>query len=359
MRGSISLTPPLWQKLFSSDRAGPDRKARWDWLRHGSLPDSPEWRDLSGHWLSGPPLVADDPGDRRVSKFRLRSREHGDACETVVMRPRPTRGTVCISTQVGCGVGCTFCATGRMGLVRQLSDTEILEQVLIAKMEVHDWSQRSDRPIHLRNVVLMGMGEPLHNEEAVGDAIEFLIADRGFGFSPRHITLSTVGVPEKMVAMAKRFPRLRIALSLHAARSDLRRQLVPRATNDLEALRQAIHHINSLDEDSPVWIEYALLSGINDREEDAQLLIDFCQGLRVEINLIPYNNTSQTNQVVNLDHITAQRFHAPDRESARRFALTLREAGVFTTLRATLGDSIQAACGQLIVDGSHTQQKNR
>jgi 23S rRNA (adenine2503-C2)-methyltransferase len=239
-----------------------------------------------------------------------------------------------------------------MGLVRQLSATEILEQVLIAKMEVHDWSRHADHPIHLRNVVLMGMGEPLHNHEAVGNAIEFLIADRGFGFSPRHITLSTVGVPEKMVAMAERFPRLRIALSLHAAQSDLRRQLVPRATNDLEALRQAIQHINSLDEDSPVWIEYALMAGINDREEDAQQLIDFCRGLRVEINLIPYNNTSHANQVVNLQRGTAQRFQAPDRESARQLAITLRKAGIFTTLRNTLGDSIQAACGQLIVAGS-------
>jgi len=252
-----------------------------------------------------------------------------------------------------------------MGLVRQLSDTEMLEQVLIAKMDVHTWSRHSDQPIHLRNVVLMGMGEPLHNHEAVGNAIEFLIADRGFGFSPRHITLSTVGVPEKMVAMAKRFPRLRIALSLHSAQSDLRRQLVPRATNDLEALRQSIRHINSLDEDSPVWIEYALLSGINDREEDAQHLIDFCRGLRVEINLIPYNNTAHANQFVGLQHDALERFsnvgrlQAPDRESTRQFAIALRNAGIFTTLRNTLGDSIQAACGQLIVGGSHAQQKNR
>ena len=244
-----------------------------------------------------------------------------------------------------------------MGLVRQLSATEILEQVLIAKMEVHGWSRHADHPIHLRNVVLMGMGEPLHNHEAVGDAIEFLIADRGFGFSPRHITLSTVGVPEKMVAMAKRFPRLRIALSLHAAQSDLRRQLVPRATNDLEALRQAIRYINCMDEDSPVWIEYALLSGINDREEDAQRLIDFCQGLRVEINLIPYNNTSHAMQVVYLQRDTAQLFQAPNRESVQRFAIALRQAGIFTTLRNTLGDSIQAACGQLIVGGPHAPLK--
>lgn len=341
------LTTPLWQKLLSNDCTGPNRKARWNWLRLGALPQTPSWEDLDGHWLHVPPQIADD---RRVCKFRLQSRKYGDACETVVMRPRPTRATVCVSTQVGCGVGCSFCATGRMGLVRQLTATEILEQVLIARMQVKTWSQQADPPIHLRNVVFMGMGEPLHNQEAVTEAIDFLICDRGFGFSPRHITLSTVGVPEKMLAVAKRFPRLRIALSLHAAQSDLRRQLVPRATNDIERLREAIRQINSLDSEAPVWIEYALLSGVNDQIEHARQLIEFCRGLRVEINLIPYNNTTHARPPSDRLLHSAEEFQAPDRESARRFAQILRDQGIFTTLRNTLGESIQAACGQLIVN---------
>jgi len=341
-------TPSLWHWLLSGESGGAHRKARWDWLRHGAIPDFVDPQQYCGHWEVGRRWVSDD---RRVTKFRLRSLEHGDACETVVMRPRPVRGTVCISTQIGCGVGCVFCATGRMGRIRNLEPTEILEQVLIAKHEVHGWNQRAEQPIHLRNVVLMGMGEPLHNDEAVGAAIEFLTADRGFGFSPRHVTLSTVGVPDKMVSMAKRFPRLRIALSLHAANRDLRRRLVPRATADLESLRATIREINAIDPHEPVWVEYALLAGVNDQDSHAQELIAFCRGLRVEINLIPYNDTSHAELGPGQDEPRLV-LVAPQRESARRFALILRDAGLFTTLRNTLGDSIQAACGQLIANPS-------
>lgn len=341
------MTPNLWQQLFADHLSGLDRKARWDWLRRGKVPNDPGWQSLQGHWNIASRHTA---ADARVTKLRLESIEHRDACETVVMRPRPTRGTVCISTQVGCGVGCLFCATGRMGWVRNLTPSEILEQVLLAKTEVHAWSLANDQTIHLRNVVLMGMGEPLHNDTAVAEAIEFMIADRGFGFSPRHITLSTVGIPGKMIAMAQRFPRLRIALSLHAANRPLRRQLVPRATDDLESLRETIAELNRIDPEEPVWIEYALLSGVNDQDEHARELIAFCQNLRVEINLIPYNDTSHANTESKLGDSTIE-FLSPSRESARRFAQILRDAGLFTTLRNTLGDSIQAACGQLIARG--------
>lgn len=344
------LTPTLWQQLFADHLTGPDRKARWDWLRSGKIPNHPDWQSLRGHWEIASRHTA---ADTRVTKLRLQSLEHHDACETVVMRPRPTRGTVCISTQVGCGVGCLFCATGRMGWTRNLTPSEILEQVLLAKTVVHGWSQTADQLIHLRNVVLMGMGEPLHNDTAVAEAIDFLIADRGFGFSPRHITLSTVGIPGKMIAIAKRFPRLRIALSLHAANRPLRRQLVPRATDDLESLRETIAELNRIDPEEPVWIEYALLSGVNDQVEHAQELIAFCRNLRVEINLIPYNDTSHaTTDSKHREHaIERIEFISPSRESARRFAQILRDVGLFTTLRNTLGDSIQAACGQLIARG--------
>jgi 23S rRNA (adenine2503-C2)-methyltransferase len=369
--------PSLWQVLTSEKLEGAQRKARWDWLRHGIIPDpviygaapsvastaegvhAPDipnnvpCNSLQGHWHIAQRLVA---ADAPLTKIVLHSNEFQDACETVVMRPRPARGTVCVSTQVGCGVGCTFCATGRMGLQRQLSATEILEQVLVAKTVLRNWCIATGDTIHLRNVVLMGMGEPLHNDIAVGEAIDFMVADHGFGFSPRHITLSTVGVPEKMVAMARRFPRLRIALSLHAANSELRRQLVPRATNDLEALKQAIREINRIDPEEPVWIEVALIAGVNDSDEHARELIRFCDGLRVEINVIPYNNTSHAEVLVPSRILgVASDYAPPDRPSARWFVQQLRDAGFFTTLRNTLGQSVQAACGQLIAvrSGNH------
>jgi 23S rRNA (adenine2503-C2)-methyltransferase len=323
-------------------------------LRHGVLPDLPDWSGLQEEWLIEHRHQTDD---QRAVKLRLRSRSRGDVCETVVMRPRPTRGTVCVSTQMGCAVGCAFCATGRMLWGRNLSRTEILEQVLLAKTEVHSWSRRDRSLIHLRNVVFMGMGEPLHNDDAVSEAIRFLIDDRGFGLSPRHITLSTVGVPEKMVAMAQRFPRLRIALSLHAANRPLRRQLVPRATSDLSALRAAIAEINTLDAQEPVWIEYALIADINDQEEHAMDLVAFCQGLRVEINLIPFNDISHSELASGRDS-TQEGFAPPRRETTRRFALVLRRAGLFTTIRNTLGDSIRAACGQLIAPSAQKSSQD-
>jgi 23S rRNA (adenine2503-C2)-methyltransferase len=238
-----------------------------------------------------------------------------------------------------------------MGLRRQLSATEILEQVVVAKRLAHEWSAHRAARIHLRNVVFMGMGEPLHNEQPVHEALSFLISDKGFGFSPRHITLSTVGVPDKMVAAARKFPRLRIALSLHAADQELRRRLVPRATHDLPSLREAIAQINAIDPAGPVWIEYTLLAGVNDSEAHARQLADFCHGLRVEINVIPCNDIAHAN-VPSGERIANHGYHPPEAVAQRAFVRVLREAGYFTTLRNTLGQSIQAACGQLIWNSS-------
>ncbi len=270
------------------------------------------------------------------------------------MRPRKNRATVCVSTQVGCAVGCRFCATGRMGLVRNLGAIEILEQVLLARLRVRSWMEnaldeggavgripRRDA-IHLRNVVFMGMGEPLHNWDALGEALDFLLADQGFGFSPRHVTVSTAGVPAKMVSLARAFPRLRIALSLHSAIENTRRMLVPRATHDLHSLREAIQAIHEIDPDGPVWLEIALIQGVNDSLSEAQALVEFCKGLRVEINVIPFNDISHAPS----DEV---QLSAPSQETRRAYVHHLRENGLFTTLRNTLGGSIQAACGQLIV----------
>ncbi len=340
--GSRSDSDRLWERLRTTPATDdPWRRVRWRFLRLGECPPELE-ADLGWRWLDESQRPSEDG---RAVKFLLRSHRHRDACESVLLLPRPERGTVCISTQIGCGVGCTFCATGRMGLQRQLSSDEILEQVLRVRRWVWKLSRAQGRRIHLRNIVFMGMGEPLHNAQAVHEALEFLIADRGFGFSPRRITLSTAGVPEKMVEAARCFPNLRIALSLHAADRDLRRRLVPRATNDLNALRSAIAEINALDREGPVWIEYVLLGGVNDTQSHAQELVEFCKGLRVEINLIPFNDISHA--LMQPSELAPDRYRAPEEQDQKHFVRSLREAGFFTTLRNTLGQSIQAACGQL------------
>ena len=182
----------------------------------------------------------------------------------------------------------------------------------------------------------MGMGEPLHNTANVMASLELLTSERYFGIPPRRICVSTAGVPTAMVALAKHFPEVRLALSLHAAQSDLRRQLVPRAVSDLQLLRETIGQVNAWQPTHPVWLEIVLFEQLNDGPEQAQALIDFCRQLRVEVNLIPYNTAAG-----------AELFRAASPARREAFAKLLREAGIRTTLRTSLGSSQQAACGQL------------
>jgi 23S rRNA (adenine2503-C2)-methyltransferase len=358
--------PSNWLRLLSPQAAqGVWRRERWRWLRHGQ-PPAVLLPEAGWYWRVASQLQSIDGN---AHKLRLESMRLGDACESVVLRPSSSRATVCVSTQVGCAVGCTFCATGTMGLSRNLSPGEILEQVLRAREMVHAWHRPDSPPVHLRNVVFMGMGEPLHNDVSLHEALDWLVADRGFGFSPRHLTVSTAGVPRKMVELAERHPRLRIALSLHAAIPELRRKLVPHATSDLEALRHAIREINRIDPDGPVWIEIALLEGVNDQLEHARAIHRFCEGLRVELNVIPYNDASHAEPSIGessaggglLQHGLPMKtgaasgllgHRAPARSVQQAFVRELRRAGWYTTLRNSLGDSIQAACGQLVVSSS-------
>jgi 23S rRNA (adenine2503-C2)-methyltransferase len=278
--------------------------------------------------------------DGKSIKLRLDSVD-GLACESVVLFPRPNRATACLSTQVGCAVGCIFCATGRLGLVRNLTVAEILEQLCYARQ----LSLATGR--HLRNVVFMGMGEPLHNFDALTETLEWIVGDDGFGISPRHITVSTIGVPHRMIELAKRFPLVRFALSLHSTSASVRSELIPRCNTDLAILHQTIVELNRLMPTHPVWLEYVLLRDRNDSLEDAQSLIEFCQGIRVEVNVIPYNEI----ETIGLGDMEQSDMFVPIRASAfeaqEQFVKTLRAAGIFTTLRKSLGQSIAAACGQL------------
>jgi 23S rRNA (adenine2503-C2)-methyltransferase len=270
-------------------------------------------------------------------KFRLVA-EDGASCECVALFPRPTRATACLSTQIGCAVACRFCATGRMGLTRNLTAAEILAQL--------DWvaAESKRKQVRLRNVVFMGMGEPLHNYQQLVAALEVILAPRGYGLGPTHITVSTAGITERMLALARGYPLVRQALSLHSAIPEKRRQLVPKATADMRLLRETIGDLNRLQPKSPVWLEYVLLQGINDMPEDLAALIDFCAGLRVELNIIPYNAFPGKPAVAD-----TERLMAPGRELQDSFIRQLRQAGIFTTLRKSLGDSIAAACGQLVI----------
>ena len=333
-----------WSKISSEISKGCSKKELWGLLRQFQLPDPDSFHPTGWLWQLASEQISQD---EKAHKLKLHSGLHQDACETVLLRPRRTRFAVCLSTQVGCAVGCRFCATGKMGLQRNLTAWEIVEQFLWAGWAARKCAQDGKLPIPLRNVVFMGMGEPLHNPIAVEQAIELLSDPRWFGLSLRSITLSSVGVPGKMVQMARRFPRLRIALSLHSADPLKRRWLVPKAVSDLQSLRQAIQEIHSIQGDT-VWLEIALIAGVNDSMKDARDLIEFCRGLSVEVNVIPYNDTSPT-----LDGTT---FRAPSPDVTNAFIARIRREGIFVTHRKTLGQSIQAACGQLVTSPESVDQ---
>ncbi|MEE9392463.1 MAG: 23S rRNA (adenine(2503)-C(2))-methyltransferase RlmN [Planctomycetota bacterium] len=255
----------------------------------------------------------------------------GFAIETVILRVDSGRTSLCVSSQVGCAAGCLFCATGDMGISRNLSRDEILDQVAQAN-EILCPEHRS-----IRNVVFMGMGEPFHNEDAVADAVERLTAPRGFGFSAQKVLVSTVGEVEAMKRFARRFPAVNLALSLHAARDEVRRRLVPLAKKTSVSELKDVVRETGIIRQRPTMIEYVMLAGENDRDEDFEALVAWLQGLDVHVNLIPFNEGAAS-----LD------LRATPLDRCRKFSKRLKDRGFRVTLRYSLGADIAAACGQLV-----------
>jgi 23S rRNA (adenine2503-C2)-methyltransferase len=264
-----------------------------------------------------------------ASKLLLRTAS-GHLIESVVLRIATGRTSLCVSSQVGCAVRCRFCATGQMGVAIDLTRDEILDQLVRANHLLRDEGRA------IRNVVFMGMGEPLLNEVEVYRAIEVLLSPGGFDLSPSRVLVSTVGIPDAMVRCAERFPRLGMALSLHSARQAKRESLIPLARRyPLDSLRRAIEQVTAIQR-RPLMVEYLLLEGVNDTDDDQAALIAYLTGLRVHVNLIPYNAIADAGGLVG----TAL-------ERRRTFAGALTRAGFATTVRYSLGSDIAAACGQL------------
>lgn len=262
-----------------------------------------------------------------ASKLIFRTHD-GSLIESVVLRPKTGRTSICISSQVGCACYCSFCATGKMGFTRNLALAEILDQVTQANRMIKPEGRS------IRNVVFMGMGEPLLNLENVFAAVEFLKAVPFFNLSGARITVSTVGIPHAMARFTECFPDVQLALSLHSARQEMREKLMPQARKyPLEMLRDTLVKASC---NGKVMIEYLMLAGVNDGEEDLLALEDYLRGIPVHINLIPFNEYAGSNL-----RGTPQ----PERE---RFANHLKAAGFDTTLRYSLGADIEAACGQLV-----------
>jgi 23S rRNA (adenine2503-C2)-methyltransferase len=257
----------------------------------------------------------------------------GMLIEAVILRIATGRTTLCVSSQVGCAAACDFCATGRMGIARNLTVAEILDQLVQARQIVAAEGRT------IRNLVFMGMGEPFHNEEVLYESLAALTAPELFHHSPSRILVSTVGIPDAMIRAARRFPQVHIALSLHSARQEVRERLIPLAARyPLASLLRSVAELNRIQPaNTYVMIEYLLLAGLNDSPNDARALIDWLAGLRVHVNLIPYN------PIDDAPHLTGS-----DRATREAFGAILKAAGLKTTIRYSLGADVAAACGQLV-----------
>ena len=258
----------------------------------------------------------------------------GSSVETVYI-PEEGRGTLCVSSQIGCSLDCSFCSTGKQGFNRDLSAAEIIGQVWIAAKSFDEPGKPRERKV--TNVVMMGMGEPLLNFDNVMSAMNLMMEDNAYGISKRRVTLSTSGVVPAMYEMSKHTD-VALAVSLHAPNDELRNQLVPiNKKYNLEMLLAAIdHYMSHLSDKRVVTIEYTLIENINDEPFHAEQLVELLKNTPCKINLIPFNPFPNSG------------YHKPSNNRIHRFRDILHQADYNVTIRKTRGDDIDAACGQLV-----------
>lgn len=260
---------------------------------------------------------------------------NGNAVEAVFI-PEDDRGTLCISTQAGCAMGCLFCSTGKQGFNRNLTTGEIVGQLWTAERELRreaGITDPNDRVIS--NVVLMGMGEPLQNLDNVIPALRIFLDDNGYGLSRRRVTVSTSGLVRQMDKLGEAVP-VALAVSLHAPDDALRDKLMPvNKKHPLEELLAACRRYLKVAPRDFITFEYLLLDGINDAPEQARALVKLVKTVPCKFNLIPFNPFPDSD------------LKQPEREKVLAFAKILNDAGIVTTVRKTRGDDIAAACGQL------------
>ena len=258
----------------------------------------------------------------------------GNAVETVFI-PEDDRGTLCVSSQAGCAVGCRFCSTGHQGFSRNLTTGEIVAQLWFAEHHLRQRLKLAPGERAITNVVMMGMGEPLQNYSALVPALRVMLDDHGYGLSRRRVTVSTSGVVPMIDRLRDDCP-VALAVSLHAPDDALRDDLVPlNRKYPIDELLQACgRYLDKAPRDF-ITFEYCMLDGVNDTPEHAQALVKLSQRISCKFNLIPFNPFPQSG------------LKRSPRERVTAFARVLQEAGVVTTVRKTRGDDIDAACGQL------------
>ncbi len=280
-----------------------------------------------------PEIVSQDISADGTRKWVVRVAS-GSCVETVYI-PQGGRGTLCVSSQAGCALDCSFCSTGKQGFNSDLTSAEIIGQVWIANQSFGTIPGKIDRAI--TNVVMMGMGEPLLNFDNVVTAMSIMMEDLGYGISKRKVTLSTSGVVPMIDKLAE-VTDVSLALSLHAPNDELRNKLVPiNKKYPLEMLLDSCYrYITRLGKERVLTIEYTLLAGVNDQPEHAEQLIALLKDFPCKINLIPFNPFPHSG------------YERPSNNAIRRFQDMLHKSGFNVTVRTTRGDDIDAACGQLV-----------
>ena len=316
------------------------QKGESDFARMSDLARSLRDKLADAATVSAPALISEQASADGTTKW-LFDVGGGNAVETVFI-PEDDRGTLCISSQAGCAVGCRFCSTGHQGFSRNLGTAEIVGQLWFAERRLRQTLGLPEGERAITNVVMMGMGEPLQNYAALLPALRVMLDDHGYGLSRRRVTVSTSGVVPMIDRLREDCP-VALAVSLHAPNDALRDELVPlNRKYPLNELLQACHRYLDAAPRDFITLEYCMLQEVNDTPALAHQLVRLVRGLegdapslRCKLNLIPFNPFPESG----LLRSTPQRVAA--------FADVLREAGIVTTVRKTRGDDIAAACGQL------------
>jgi 23S rRNA (adenine2503-C2)-methyltransferase len=339
----IGLTRPELTRVLDDMGEKPFRaKQLWHWMYHRGARDFSEMSTLSKalrtrleahHSLARPRPTREQTSEDGTRKWLFRF-EDGREAEAVYI-PEDDRGAVCLSSQVGCTLTCRFCHTGTQMLVRDLTTAEIVGQFMAARDSYGEWPTPTDETRQLSNVVLMGMGEPLFNFDAVARAVEILSDGEGLAVSRRRITLSTAGVVP-MIERCGREMGVNLAVSLHAATDEVRSAIMPiNRKYPLDQLMTALRAYPGVSNARRITLEYVMLKGVNDSPADAQALIRLVRGLPCKFNLIPFNPWPGAS------------FECSSMNTIRRFADQLADAGLTAPIRMPRGRDILAACGQL------------
>ena len=308
---------------------------QWLWQRgihdfEGMTNISLEVRALMKQYFTINHIAIDTQQKSKDGTIKNAVRLHDKLVVESVLIPTSKRSTACVSSQVGCSLDCTFCATARLKRMRNLNPDEIFDQVMAMDQQSRLYFNRP-----LSNIVFMGMGEPLMNYKNVVSAIDKITSSDGLGMAPRRITLSTSGVPKLIKTLALEYPKFKLAVSLHSARQEIREKIMPFATKfPLDELLESLQFWFDKTKNR-ITFEYVIWEGINDQEEDINALIEYCKQVPSKVNLIQYNSIGDA------------QFKQASNEIVEQYQNSLESNGIVATIRNSRGSDIDAACGQL------------